>query len=54
MKPFVLQRRETSLSSAAAPSLAGAVVALELSQSVKATKCYLTIGVQAPFQPSAA
>lgn len=53
MKPSVLQCREGgfSVSSAAAASLAEAVVALELSHSVKATKCFLTVRVQAPFQP---
>lgn len=39
------------MSSAAAASSAEAVVALELSHSVKATKFCLTVSVQAPFQP---
>lgn len=54
MKPSVLQHGEggSSVSSAAAASLAEAVVALELSHSVKATKCCLTVHVRAPFQPS--
>lgn len=56
MKPSVLQRRERergfSVSSAVAASLAEAVVALELSHSVKATKRCLTVRMQAPFQPS--
>lgn len=44
---------DVSVSSAAACPLAEAVVALELSHSVKATKCCLTTSVQAVFQQSA-